>query len=125
MISAKDYFKAKDRMTHSCEINCLDCKLYADNNGKNVSCYNLEPKHTEYAVKIVEEWVEQHPVKTNLQVFKEEIKSFIRSKYGNKELYCSIGNEIPMLYCDNFSTCEDCEKFWNSEYKESVDDKND
>lgn len=115
MISAVDYLKSKGRMTDNCNINCNECTLHSKREG----CAKFETNHPDEAVKIVEDWMKEYPVKTNLQVFKEEIEPLIKSKYGNEVLYCSIADKIPMLYCDNFNNCEDCEKFWAKECKES------
>lgn len=70
-MNALEYFKAKDRMTRRCCINCKDCKLSPDNNGKDISCYGFESEFPEQAIKIVEDWVEENKVKIENNTIKQ------------------------------------------------------
>lgn len=68
------YLSEKARMTKACEsgfcrIRCENCPLDRRNSGADSSCMELELKHREIAVKIVQGWSNTHPKKTYLSEF--------------------------------------------------------
>lgn len=67
----ENYFAEKLRMTKAyesgfCRIRCEHCPLDKKNSGEDVSCIQLELKHPERAVEIVQRWSDEHPPKTYL-----------------------------------------------------------
>ena len=74
----ENYFAEKLRMTKAyesgfCRIRCEHCPLDKKNSGEDVSCIQLELKHPERAVEIVQRWSDEHPPKTYLT---ELLKTF-------------------------------------------------
>ena len=117
-MNALDYLKTKKRMTNNCKINCNECSLGGENNGKDISCGTLEKKYPQEAIKIVEDWGKTHPIKTNLDIFKEEIEPLLKSRFDS-QIYCGEDNNVmPIIYCNCYHSCDNCKEFWNSEYKE-------
>lgn len=113
-MDAIEYFKTKDRMTRRCCINCKDCKLSPDNNGKDISCYGFESEFPEQAIKIVEDWSKDHPVMTNMDKYLEVIKEIFNVK--DNDIVCA-NMRVPHALCNNFAICRECIEFWESEYK--------
>lgn len=67
----ENYFAEKLRMTKAyesgfCRIRCEHCPLDKKNSGEDVSCIQLELKHPERAVEIVQRWSDEYPPKTYL-----------------------------------------------------------
>ena len=116
-MDAVKFLKEKDRLTKKCGISCLECRLSESNNKMGIPCYELIKKYPEKHVEIVEKWSEENPSTTNLDIFKKEVEKYIKNTFKDikLKLYCS--ENMPYLLCPNFSNCEDCKEFWNSEYK--------
>lgn len=90
-------------------INCNNCPF----NGK--VCNTGERVFRVYeAIEIVEQWAEQHHVKTNSQKF-EEVFGFDMTICWDNEFPC---NECQ--FCDIDGTCNSKEKFWNAEYNDKT-----
>lgn len=80
----ENYFAEKLRMTKAyesgfCRIRCEHCPLDKKNSGEDVSCMQLELKHPERAVEIVQKWSNEHPPKPYLTDFLKH--------YPNVQLY--------------------------------------
>lgn len=116
-MEAVEYLKAKGRMTNTCNIGCNNCLLSTQNNGKNLDCSNFENEFPELAVEAVEQWANEHPVKTYLSVLLEKFpKAFLRKEDGTPtscphKLFSGEGWDK----CGCICNCKDC---WNREYKE-------
>ena len=123
-MDAVKFLKEKDRLTKKCRNNCLVCKLSGNNNEMRIPCYDLREQYPEKYVQIVEEWIKENPSTTNLDIFKKEVEKYIKNTFKDikLKLYCS-GN-MPYLLCPNFSNCEDCKEFWDSEYKGDGNNEN-
>ena len=118
-MDALEYFKTKDRMTSKCCINCKDCKLSPDNNGKDISCYGFESEYTEQAIKIVEDWSKENPAMTNKDKYLEVMKETfgVKDEEINTCKYYCKDKKIPRVFCNQFDGCNSCDVFWNTEYK--------
>lgn len=62
----KNYLSEEARMTKSsdvgvCRISCNHCPLSRFNNGEEMLCTELELKHPEKAIEIVQRWSNTHP----------------------------------------------------------------
>lgn len=57
-MDAITYLREKERLTKcsTSACNCCECRLDYDNNGFKIGCDELEGKHPEEAVRIIEEW---------------------------------------------------------------------
>lgn len=117
-MDALNYLKTKKRMTKNCRIDCDECLLGNKYNGRNINCFLLESLYSDEAIKIVEDWGKEHPLKTN----KDKYKEIIRETFGDNfdiEICGSRPYEnIPDCRCDSMMDCGDCVEFWNSEYIE-------
>jgi hypothetical protein len=59
--------KQKESKTcRTCGIRCEDCPLVPANNGKDVTCIELEMLYPEKAIAIVQKWSDENPQKTLL-----------------------------------------------------------
>lgn len=132
-MDAVEYLKAKARMTkvgdgvHDdlCGISCDECPLYDENNGMEVDCQNLESFYPEKAVKIVEKWAKEHPIKTRQSEF---LKMFPNVPMENGFLLtnpCWVDSTVKCLkqksdgvHEDAPERCVECRKeYWLAEVK--------
>ena len=112
-MDAIEYLKQKKRMTKKkptgcCTLHCSECPLFTRNNGMNYECGELETLYPEKAIEIVEQWAQEHPVKTYAQDFFEKFPDAPKGPSGvPKADRCDIyGFESP--------TCEyNCVVCWN------------
>ena len=93
----------KPDVCHECTIDCSDCPLSNDNNGKHMPCREFMNKHPEEYLRILADYDKAHPVKTILQDFKEKYPNTLIKKDG-----------MPMC-CPN----------WLGKYEEYCDGKHD
>lgn len=100
------YFKEKHRMTKKCAIYCNECPLCSENNGKDVSCGNLEHNYPEEAVAIVEKWSKEHPVLTNKAKFIKDHPNAPLDKNGYP-----LTKPYDVGYCKGKDHCMDCKNF--------------
>lgn len=113
-MDALEYLKARSRMTNNCKMDCDKCLLGCDKNSRGVSCSGLETNYPKEAIKIVEDWSKEHPIITNKDKYKETIKKVFGDDFDIE--VCS--ENIPDCRCYSIRGCDDCIKFWNSEYIE-------
>ena len=116
-MDAVEYFKAKGRMTKKCKGSCSSCLLSSDLNGKDISCESFEYEYPERAVKIVEDWLKEHPVKTRQSEF---LKMFPNARLHNGVInICPVElGEQKEEQCESI-TCANCKKkFWGKEIEE-------
>lgn len=112
-MDAIEYLKQRKHMTKvnqigNCGIHCSECPLHKGNNGTNYSCHQFERLQPEKAIEIIENWAQEHPVKTYAQDFFEKFPDAPKGPSGvPKADRCDIyGFEIP--------TCEyNCVVCWN------------
>lgn len=113
-MDAVEYLKNKTRfMNELCQDGCIRCPFGIDSNGKDVECEDLEAKYPETAVKIIEKWSAEHPVKTRQSEF---LKLFPNVDIRNGVLnICPREidlNSIREEKCMN-SFCPECKKeYW-------------
>ncbi len=113
MITALEYFKIKNRMAYSCRIDCEDCPLCSKNNGLYVSCKLLEFKHTEKAVKIVEQWGKEHPGKIYLSNFLEKYPNAELREDGIPKDICPSSLGLKDIKDKDVCYFDDCITCWN------------
>lgn len=90
-----------------CHISCADCPLGPTNNGHNVKCTTFEIKHTDEAVRLVEDWSRNNPQKTYNQDFFEKFPDARKDEFGDP-LVCR--KRIYKSKCVCSLSCHTC---WN------------
>lgn len=113
-MDAVKFLKEKKRIcnTHS---SCSDCPLY-DTFG---SCNSPAVEDVDNLISAVEKWSKEHPVKTNLEYFKE---CFPKLNKSEKELvfdYCAEYLGLNHLNYDCDVCTGDCIECWNLPYEEA------
>lgn len=89
-----NYLRELKRM---CDIYfCGNCPLSGENNGKDCHCGDFSKTNPETAIKIVQTWSDEHPVKTRLDDLLE--------KYPNAD----IVDGTPLFYPAQFGYCKGC-----------------
>lgn len=71
---AEIYLIERNRMAKAsesgvCKIKCENCPLGKGNNGKDMTCMQLELKYPKWAIQIVQGWSNANPPKTYLSEF--------------------------------------------------------
>ena len=104
-----------ERMCDSTFLNnCTLCQLYGR---KGDGCSIYVRHYPEEAIKIVQKWSDEHPIKTRLSLLKEQYPNIVLNpNYGIPYDVCA-----GILY--GFENCDgegnyDCEKCWNMPIKE-------
>ncbi|MCR4802397.1 MAG: hypothetical protein K5895_05260 [Lachnospiraceae bacterium] len=89
-------------------IRCTDCPFYE----KVCKKYATDPScaifNAHEAIKIVEQWAEEHPFQTNAEKFKE-VFGFEPNVFTDNENH---------VLCNGYRTMD--EKFWKAEYEEKA-----
>ena len=92
-----------------CKANkCNTCVLY----GVHGTCKNFILTKPEKAVEIVQEWSDQHPVKTRLSVLKEQYPNLQLRLDGTPNVCCTYLYNTP--FPEEGCTKEMCVKCWNT-----------
>lgn len=102
--------KIKNRMCESVE-NCNDCPVGGDCNIIKGGCGLLLRKYPEQAQEIILKWDKEHPIKTNIDKFREVFE--LTEEEFNPDHGCQL------LECGD-RKCDECPRknFWFDEYKE-------
>lgn len=114
MMDAIKFLKTLRRM---CNCECHKCEIWKRISGFE-SCTVWRKTHPEEAVAILEQWANEHPVKTRQSVFLEQYPEAAISKDGAIAI-CPL--EISAAYsgaCNkgNPDVCADCKRqFWLAE----------
>ena len=115
-----EYFKIKKRMTNKCEMDCVDCPLYSNNN-KQLGCKRFEMLYPDEAIKIVEKWEKEHPIITNAEKYEQMMKNLLGDDF-DIEICPTKSHDVPSCACEKMNNCNDCKKFWNSEYRKKEEE---
>ena len=113
-MTAIEYLNTRSRMTDKCVIDCTECPFSRYNNGEDYNCTELERNKPEKAIKIVEKWAKEHPIKTRQSEF---LKIFPDSNFdSNGTINLCPLRVYRKYYCGTYDDCEKCrEKFWMEE----------
>ena len=115
MISAAQYLKIKSHMTAMCYIDdCKNCPLDYTNNGLGLSCKLFEYKYPKEAVKIVEQWEKEHPIKTYLSDFLEKYPKANLGENGTPKGICPSDLGLEDIDKEGYD-CSRCVECWNQE----------
>ena len=106
MAEFQEVMKQRERMCENVHGNCSRCDIGKLANEKDLYCHNIMLDYYKESEKIIMDWAEEHPIKTNADKFKE-VFGFIPDSE-----YCP--NKCPENGCAN---CE-YRHFWSQEYKE-------
>lgn len=125
-----EFFKEHDRMCDS--IECEDCPIYRDNNGKREHCEEFCAKYADEAVQILQAWSDSHPAqkpKTYADDFFERFPKASKSYLTQKDYESGIAFPTAKrchIYGIGFCCCmeDDCTRemqarCWNEPYEES------
>lgn len=112
----KNYLSEEARMTKSsnigvCRISCDHCPLSRFNNGEEMLCTELELKHPEKAIEIVQRWSDEHPQRTYLS---ELLKAFPNAQLNDSGMPKGMcPHELGLKDIDCGKTDNACVKCWN------------
>ena len=120
-MDALEYFKIKKRMTNKCEMDCVDCPLYYANNNKQLGCKRFEMLYPDEAIQIVERWEKEHPIMTNAEKYEQMMKNLLGDDF-EIEICPTKSHDVPSCACEKMNNCNDCVKFWNSEYRKKEEE---
>ena len=116
----ENYMHEKARMTKSvvngvCHIRCTDCPLSRFNNNEKIVCSELELRHPEKAIAIVQKWSDEHPQRTYLSEFLKNYPNAKLDEDGTPHKLCPwhLGL-ISVNSCHN-----NCVRCWNQPVEES------
>lgn len=119
----QNYLSEKRRMTkqkeskacRTCGIRCEDCPLVPANNGKDVTCIELEMLYPEKAIAIVQKWSDENPQKTLLSELLKNYPNVPLEDDGTPEICLSSLGLTNYNGCRNGITCSEC---WNQPIKD-------
>lgn len=129
----ENYFNEKQRMTkrtrqEGCKIKCSECPLSCQNNGtaECMSCMTFEIYYPQRAISIVQQWSDEHPLRTYLTEF---LKHYPNAQLKTVLLYSpgAIPLKIPKCICpyhlglmsrDDCRKDHNCVKCWNQPIEE-------
>lgn len=112
----KNYLSEEARMTKSsdvgvCRISCDHCPLSRFNNGEEMLCTELELKHPEKAIEIVQRWSDEHSQRTYLS---ELLKAFPNAQLNDSGMPKGMcPHELGLKDIDCGKTDNACVKCWN------------
>lgn len=115
-MDAVKFFKERNRMCdyftgNSVGTVCIQCPLSAINNNKHEVCEKFIGNNPEQAVKIVEKFSEENPVKTRADVFKELFPNADLTEMCES---CIDGNSCRDFWTHDYN-CSICrDKYWNA-----------
>lgn len=121
----ENYIAEKLRMTKErsgahymciCKHDCTDCPLGIKNNGKSVTCTDLEVLYPEKAIEIVQKWSNEHPPKTYLS---ELLKAFPNSPLNTNGIPKLCPHHLGLINIDDCRPDRDCAKCWNQSIEEN------
>ena len=117
-MDATKMLKERARLTKQCSIYCTSCRLGSDLNGRDINCTELQQKHPEQYVKIVEQWSKDCPKQTYLSKLLEIFPGTVLEADGTPACICP--NELGLK---DFEFCgQNCIDCWNQEYEEAQND---
>lgn len=98
-----------------CE-NCAKCPLSDKNNGVGLPCRIFECEFPTTAVKIVQQWSDEHQIKTRAERFFENFPNADRKECRGVTIptidICDLNNKVK---CDKKGICDEC---WLRPYEE-------
>lgn len=95
----KNYLSEQARMTKSsdvgvCRISCNHCPLSRFNNDEEMLCTELELRHPEKAIAIVQKWSDEHSLKTYLSEFLKNYPNVLLDDNGIPTVGCEHNNKL-------------------------------
>jgi hypothetical protein len=107
-MDALEFFKEFGRFCD--ENSCIKCAIYEKNPRICSKVFSdVEMNNIKEIIPIVEKWAEEHPIKNNLDVFKETFPEWGTYLHRCRET-CKIDYQK--------TPCRDC-KWWSEEFKEN------
>lgn len=112
----KNYLSEQARMTKSsdvgvCRISCNHCPLSRFNNDEEMLCTELELRHPEKAIAIVQKWSDEHPPKTFLTEFLKNYPNAQLRIDGTPKVVCPY--YLGLISRDDCRKDHNCVKCWN------------
>lgn len=111
----KNYLSEQARMTKSsdvgvCRISCNHCPLSRFNNDEEMLCTELELRHPEKAIAIVQKWSDEHPQRTYLSEFLKNHPNALLNDDGTPT-FCPY--RLGLMGADDCRKDGNCVKCWN------------
>ena len=110
-------FLAELKRMHEANKECTTCPLGTRNNGEGCTCDKFLRMCGEKALKIVQEWSDQHPVKTRLSVFLETFPNAVMKSKGDLPLSCA---RLIFGFDENECEKKSCAECWNTPIEQEV-----
>lgn len=112
----ENYFNEKLRMTKRtknglCENKCSNCPLCSNNNGEGLFCPDFEMYYPEKAVKAVQKWSDEHPLKTYLSEFLKNYPNVLLDDNGIPTVGCPY--RLGLISADECEKNHSCVECWN------------
>lgn len=112
----KNYLSEQARMTKSsdvgvCRISCNHCPLSRFNNDEEMLCTELELRHPEKAIAIIQKWSDDHPQRTYLTEFPKHYPNAQLNDAGLPTTGCPY--RLGLIGDEECKKNRDCVKCWN------------
>jgi hypothetical protein len=116
----KNYLSEQARMTKSsdvgvCRISCNHCPLSRFNNDEEMLCTELELRHPEKAIAIMQKWSDEHPQKTYLSELLKNHPNTLLNDDGTPA-FCPY--RLGLMGADDCRKDGNCVKCWNQPIEE-------
>ena len=119
-MDAVKYLKEVKRMCNTYVLckNCGDCPMRLGNDGQHGDCGNFIDACPEEAVELVEQWSNEHPIKTRQSEFLKMFPNVSLDNYNVIDI-CPIDLNTTIECLDK--GCVKCRKeYWSKEIKEEI-----
>ena len=116
----KNYLSEQARMTKSsdvgvCRISCNHCPLSRFNDDEEMLCTELELRHPEKAIAIMQKWSDEHPQKTYLSELLKNHPNTLLNDDGTPA-FCPY--RLGLMGADDCRKDGNCVKCWNQPIEE-------
>lgn len=114
MAEFTEVWKKRKKMCESYRgVRCPSCPISSASNGTKLPCLDFCANYPKEAEEIITKWVEEHPVKTNADRFKE----ILYQEFG-VDFYPYTIKGCQFFECSPEKSCDHCEHkdFWEKEY---------
>ena len=121
-MDAVEFLKEQYKMCEALNSHCEECGLSYENNKTGNVCGYFIKRHPEEAVKIVDKWAKEHPIKTRQSEFLKMFPNALISEGVLKIEPCElIDSKLNSEECHSYdefglSGCYECRKnYWLEE----------
>ena len=90
--------------------NCMQMNIEEMSN-----CIDME------LTEIIKYLYKEHPIMTNIEKYEQMMKNLLGNDF-EIEICPSKSHDVLRCACDKMNDCNDCVKFWNSEYRKKEEE---